>query len=429
MRQFIKRALNRLEKLSPDQFRELLLSASGEITRLETVIDSLPRGILVCDNEHKLILANKSARRFLSILSYERGRDQGRENVWSLINDDKISDFLSATILATDKAEEREFHVMLGGMDRLLSISLMPLVEEQRISGSLILVDDITDRKAREALMRRMESLASLTTLAAGIAHEVKNPLGSISIYVQLIQKAIEVQRQHCPQFDIEGEFHSTVDRYLTIVNEEVERLNSIVVDFLFAVRPINIETKKTDINSLIRELAEFVSVELEEAGIECRLDLDDKLPLLDLDEKLIKQAILNLIQNASAAIAEKSDSGVESVSGVESDSGVESVSGGILSISTGNREGEAEITIEDNGIGIAEENIGKIFEPYYTTKKTGTGLGLTLTFRIIREHKGDIGVKSNEGEGTVFSILLPLPRAVPNLIPYKAASSSEVPS
>ena len=416
MRQFIKRALNRLEKLSPDQFRELLLSASGEITRLETVIDSLPRGILVCDNEHKLILANKSARRFLSILSYEKGRDQGRENVWSLINDDKISDFLSATILSTDKAEEREFHVMLGGMDRLLSISLMPLVEERKISGSLILVDDITDRKAREALMRRMESLASLTTLAAGIAHEVKNPLGSISIYVQLIQKAIEVQRQHCPQFDKEGEFHSNVDRYLTIVNEEVDRLNAIVVDFLFAVRPINIETKKTDINSLIRELAEFVSVELEEGGIECRLDLDEKLPLLDLDEKLIKQAFLNLMQNASAAIAEKSVSG--GISG----------SGGILSISTGNREGEAEIIIADNGIGISEENIGKIFEPYYTTKKTGTGLGLTLTFRIIREHKGDIGVKSREGEGTVFSILLPLPRAVPNLIPYNASPTGEAP-
>ena len=398
MRQFIKRALSRLEKLSSEQFRDILLSSSREITRLETVIDSLPRGILVCDTSHKLLLANRAGRRFLSIGSFEQARDY----VWNIISDEKIQEFLSHTFLATDRAEEREFYVNLGGKDRLLSLSVMPLVEEQKIQGSLILIDDITDRRAREALMRRMENLASLTTLAAGVAHEVKNPLGSISIYVQLIQKAIEVQRLHCPQFENEPNFHSQVDRYLNIVNEEIERLNAIVVDFLFAVRPINIEPGRTDLNSLIRDLAEFVSYELKEANIECDLNLDENLPILEIDEKLIKQAVLNLIQNASSAIKEKNDG-----------------KGRIL-LSTCFNESDAEVSISDNGSGISDENLSKIFEPYFTTKDSGTGLGLTVTFKIVKEHMGDISVKSTKGEGSIFTVTLPLPKNRGKLISYR---------
>ena len=394
MRQFIKRALQKLDEFEKEKGRAFILAASREIDRLETVIDSLPRGILVCDTAHKLVLANKTARRLLSIVSYE----QGRESVWSVIGGEHISQFLAHTLVSHDKAEEREFAADVNGAPRVLSVSVMPLVQLRKVSGSLILVDDITERRSREAVMRRMESLASLTTLAAGVAHEIKNPLASLSIHVQLIQKAVDAQKSR--RADVPD-----VGKYLKVVNEEVDRLNGIVMDFLFAVRPMNAELRRGNINILIRELAEFVSFELAEAGIQCTLNLDDNVPLLNLDERLMKQALLNLVKNAIAAMD----------------------CGGTLSIATAAPEageGDVRISIADTGSGIAEENISKIFEPYFTTKHSGSGLGLTVVFRIIKEHEGDIRVASREGEGSVFLITLPVPQTKQRLIADAAGRS-----
>lgn len=402
MRQFIKRAIQRIGNLNPEQFRELLLSSSREIDRLETALDSLPTGILVCDTSQKLILANKFARRFLSIVSFE----QGREFIWSVIPDELVAEFLTLTLLSGDKAEEREFYVEVLGMQRLLSVSVMPMVQDHQVSGSLVLVDDITEKRSREARMRRTENLASLTTLAAGVAHEIKNPLGSISIHVQLIQKTLDKSKKLFYESRHSGfrrnvkaadDYFGNLDKYLKIVNEEIERLNSIVVDFLFAVRPMNAELKRGNINTLISELAKFVSFELTGANIKCELQLADNLPPLDFDVGLMKQALLNLINNAAAAMGE----------------------GGLLTIATEEGEGEVRIIITDTGAGIPEESLSKIFEPYFTTKKNGTGLGLTLVFKIVKEHQGEISVKSREGRGTAFTITLPVPQTHRQLITY----------
>ena len=391
MRQFIKRALQKADKLKPEQWRDLLISSANEIDRLETVMDSLPRGILVCDTAHNLVLANKAARRFLSIVSYE----QAKESAWSVIGDEMVAEFLANTLLSSDKAEEREFDIEVNGVQRLLSVSVMPVVQDRQVSGSLVLVDDITERRGREAKMRRMENLASLTTLAAGVAHEIKNPLGSLSIHVQLIQKTLAKSKKRLPHGqDMQID---QIEKYLGVVNEEVDRLNRIVLDFLFAVRPMNAELRKGDLNALITELVKFVAIELQDARIESVLDLAEELPPLYFDGGLMKQALLNLIKNAAAAME----------------------GGGRLSISTEVLEGEARIIVADTGIGIPEDELGKIFEPYFTTKDNGTGLGLTVVFKVIREHQGDIAVRSREGEGTVFIITLPLPQIDRRLIAY----------
>jgi signal transduction histidine kinase len=273
----------------------------------------------------------------------------------------------------------------------------MPLVQDRQVSGSLVIVDDITERRGREARMRRMENLASLTTLAAGVAHEIKNPLGAISLHVQLIQKTMNAHKM----LNTDSEDCAVCEKYLKVVNEELDRLNNIVVDFLFAVRPMNAKLRKGDINALIAELADFVSLELKGAHIECSLSLAEKLPALSFDEKLMKQALLNLIKNAEAAMS----------------------GGGKLTIATEALEGEARIIIADTGAGIPEENYAKIFEPYFTTRKEGTGLGLTMVFKIIKEHQGDISVESKEGEGSVFVITLPITQTDQRLISYEAGN------
>ena len=396
MRPFIKRALQKLDQLDTGMTHDFIMAASHEIDRLEIVIESIPKGILVCDNAHNLILANKAARRFLSIVSYE----QARETVWSVIPDELIANFLADIIVAKDRVDEREFDTEINKSMRVLSISVMPLAHEWQVLGSLILVDDITERKVREAAMRRTENLASLTNLAAGVAHEIKNPLGALSIHVQLIQKILDANRNK----EADSEHHTDqIDKYLNVINEEVERLNAIVVDFLFAVRPMNTALRKGNINDFIKDLVSFLSPELEASSIEVILNLGDNLPSLDFDPGLMKVALLNLIKNAEAAMS----------------------GGGKLNITTEKEEGEVLIGVADTGAGIPDEIFPKIFDPYTTTKKDGTGLGLTLVFKIVKEHHGEINVVTSKGEGSVFTIALPIPQVGRPLLTFEDSLSA----
>jgi PAS domain S-box-containing protein len=383
MSDFYRRALSKIERLTAGQCRELLVSASAEMVRLETVLDSLPSCILVCDEKHSLIMANKSAMRLLPLNGTEGGL------LWNLVDDERLAAFFQQTLQSGDRVLEREMDAETQGTRRLLSISVYPLVDKRRITGSLVYVEDITEKRNRETRLRRAENLASLTTLAAGIAHEIKNPLGAISIHLQLMQKKLAINEENADP---------VISKYFGILNEEVDRLNHIVVDFLFAVRPMLLELREKNINPLIDELAEFIRAELEESRIRLLLELDEKLPPAFIDERYMKQVLLNLIKNAQAAMP----------------------NGGLLTIATQTSDNEIRISVCDTGVGISEENLKKIFDPYFTTKDNGTGLGLTLVFKIIREHRGEISVESREGEGTNFEIILPAYQKEMRLIAYE---------
>ena len=383
---FHGRLLSKINKLTTEQCRELLVSVSGEIIRMETVLDSLPSGILVCNEKHSLIKANNSALRLLPLIQPEGGP------LWDLVPDERLANFFRQILPRGDRVLEHEMSVEAQKQHRLLSISIYPLVEKKRITGSLVYINDITEKRNREIRLRRAENLASLTTLAAGVAHEIKNPLGAISIHLQLLQKALSKNESTDENND-----EVLFSKYFNILNEEVDRLNRIVIDFLFAVRPMTLELIESDINSLVTELAEFIRAELDQAGIRLLLELDEKLLPVLFDERYMKQVLLNLIKNAQAAMPD----------------------GGLLTIATIGSDTEIRISICDTGIGISQENLKKIFEPYFTTKDNGTGLGLTLVYKIIREHQGDISVDSREGGGTDFEIILPVYHKEHRLIQY----------
>jgi signal transduction histidine kinase len=268
----------------------------------------------------------------------------------------------------------------------------MPLVRSGKALGNLIHVEDVTEKRSKEARLRRAESLAALTTLAAGVAHEIKNPLGSIGIHIQLIQKAISSEGPPDKE---------NIAKYLEVVTEEVDRLNAIVVDFLFAVRPINAEFERRSLNALVHDVLEFVQFELKQAGIEVEEKFANGIPDLDLDEKYIKQALLNVIKNAIAAMPE----------------------GGVLQVCTETDLSDVSLRITDTGIGIDEENLAKIFEPYFTTKEFGSGLGLTVVYKIIKEHGGEIAVSSKEGEGTTFTLSFPIPESERRLLEWEESA------
>jgi len=381
MVEFYRRAIKKLDRLDTEQISELLVSAAGEIDILENVLDSINVGILVCNENNKLILVNKYAMMILPISNIDG-------IVWEAIDDERIVEFLRETLLKRDRVTGREIDIVNKGRNRLLSVNVLPLVKEKSVTGSLIYIDDITEKRMGETRLRRAENLASLTTLAAGVAHEIKNPLGSISIHLQLLQRSLA-------KANYSGK---KTDKYFSVIKEEIDKLNRIVVDFLFAVRPMTMELREGGINEIISQLMEFVSVEMKQSKILCLLELDENVPEILLDERLLKQALLNLVKNAQAAMP----------------------NGGVLTVATKLDGDEIRISICDTGVGISKENLTKIFDPYFTTKENGTGLGLTQVYKIIREHHGEITVDSALEGGTEFKINLPIPQKGARMIPYK---------
>jgi len=383
MRKFIQRTLEKLPKLDIQSIRVLITQMASETELLEMVLHSMTDGVLVTDQNNLLMLFNKQAERLLPF----RGQDLLERTLWEIIDDAEIAQFFREKLTGNENVRDKTF-VLGSRVTRTLAISIMPLVKEGKAQGSLVHIEDVTEKKSSEARLRRAESLASLTTLAAGVAHEIKNPLGSIAIHLQLAQK--EMKEKETIRTD-------TISGYLGVIAEEVDRLNRIVVDFLFAVRPMNIQLEETDINMVIRELTEFLKFELKEAGVTFELLLAEKLPKLLLDEKYFKQALLNLIQNSISAMP----------------------GGGKLTLETVRRGQDALCKVTDSGTGIPEEIMDKIFEPYFTTKDFGSGLGLTLVYKIIKEHMGEISVVSREGKGTTFTITLEIPQPDKKLIGY----------
>jgi signal transduction histidine kinase len=422
VKNFLKTAIKKLERLSLDQVRPMLLESLGELDLLEAALNSMTQGVMICDSENKIMFINHSAGRFFNIIESV----QGSTYLWNVIEDIEISSFLQLTLLSGDKIENREFTVRQGATSqsdspKRISINVLPLVQARHITGSIVTIDDITEKHRTQAKIRQIEQLASLTTLSAGVAHEIKNPLGSISIHIQLIQKSLARAKESCiahhknnfadtnltaadADTDTCAPFvnYTSIEKYLSVVNDEIERLNGIVVDFLQTVRPLKLDMRPGNINKFLHDLLDFFSFELSGASINCILKLDEKVPLIFFDESALKQAILNLIKNAKEAMP----------------------NGGVLTISTESLDSFVLIVIEDSGIGIKKEELDKIFEPYWTTKKTGNGLGLLMVFKIIREHLGDISVRSEAGIGTVFEIALPVPQFERPLLTFKETSA-----
>jgi PAS domain S-box-containing protein len=389
MKKFLSKALQNLHKLPEEQVHRLIDELAGDNDLLEMVLTSIPGGVIVTDTENRVSFVNSQARRVFPLVVGELLE----KPVTDVIRDKTVAGEVEKALAEQSTVHSRDFILERGGRTMFLRFSLLPLVKKGRIRGNLLYGEDVTERRGEEARLRRAESLASLATMTAGVAHEIKNPLGSMGIYIQLLQKMLDDEK--CGD-----EARDDMREYLEVISEEIDRLNTIVVNYLFAVRPMNLETEPADINELLKDLVDFIQYELEENRITPVLDLCAEVPRLEIDEKLIKQALLNVIKNAQAAMP----------------------LGGEIRIRTAVRDSQVLISLADTGEGIPEDNLEKIFEPYFTTKESGSGLGLTLVYKIIKEHGGDIQVLSPLNEGTEFRVFLPIPQKEQRLIESNGA-------
>ncbi|MDR1316157.1 MAG: PAS domain-containing protein [Spirochaetales bacterium] len=391
MRSFIRRALTKLDKLDKRQIRNIVYDLARENERFEGVMEAASDSIILTDMEYRVVSYNSAVEKFL-LTSLFHGL-YGRK-IWSILTDRELAAFVQKTLEAGEIAMNRDFTLEMNGEKRMMNATLTPLAVKEKTIGYVFYMTDITVVRSQEARLRRAESLASFTTITAGVAHEIKNPLGAIGIHIQLIKKALQGKTSVGTKLILKN---------LNVVSEEVERLNKIVVDFLFAVRPVNIKPERRELNSLVREILDFVKVELKEHGIALEEKLTRNLPKIFIDSKAIRQAILNIIKNAMTAMP----------------------GGGTLTVATGKKNDCVRLTLSDTGVGIAQENLDKIFEPYFTTQESGSGLGLTNVFKIIKEHRADISVDSEPGKGAAFIISFPVPENEQLLLEYSKSGGA----
>jgi signal transduction histidine kinase len=254
-----------------------------------------------------------------------------------------------------------------------------------------------TTSRAREMQRRALaaERLAELGTLTGGLAHEIKNPLSTIGLNVQLLEEDLsELVQQSAGQ---PGEEQGArARRRVQALHREITRLRSILEDFLRFAGRIRLDLATTDINAVVAELADFFAPQAQAARVNIRTQLDAQPSRVPLDAPLFKQALLNLLINATHAMTEARDAGKPN--------------GGCDELLIRTRRGRDELTVHviDTGPGIEPDVLHRIFQPYFSTRKGGTGLGLPTTRRIIEEHGGSIACHSESGRGTEFTITLP---------------------
>ncbi len=406
MRSYVKRVKQKAEKLSKEQVLSLLENVVEENESLYSVLESLSTGLLIINDDFQLLRYNQIAESWLPFserLEDILGTDKA---IYEYIEDEEISAFLRKCLEKNITNSSEDFStVTSGGSVRFLTVTIAPLMDEGELNGKMILVRDITEKKNQDIRLHRMENLANLTNLAAGMAHEIKNPLGAISIHIQLIQKALLKARENddklpAPKF---------VEDHIDVVNEEIEHLNKLVMDFLLAVRPVKAQLELKEPDKLIGSLISFFKPEFNREGVEVIFKSSESNIRILLDEKLFRDVIMNISQNSLAALKSKYTI-LKNTDNNEIDN-TDVMTGAKFCISNSIRDNKFVITIADNGCGMSEETLAKIFEPYYTTKANGTGLGMTMVYKIIKEFSGDIIVDSKEGEGTAFTISFPIPQ------------------
>ena len=400
MRGYVKRVKQKAEKLSKEQVLALLEDIVDENESLYSVLESLSTGLLIINDDFQLLRYNQFAESWLPFSERLEDISGSKNPIWEYIEDEDIAAFLQRCLEKNITNSSEEFStVTSGGSVRFLTVTIAPLINEGELNGKMILVRDITEKKNQDILLHRMENLANLTNLAAGMAHEIKNPLGAISIHIQLIQKALEKARENADKLPAK----KFVEDHIDVVNEEIDHLNKLVMDFLLAVRPVKAQLELKEPDKLIDGLVSFFKPEFNREGIEVVFKPSESGIRILLDEKLFRDVIMNISQNSLAALKSKYSNGAEVGSAQKS--------GAKFCISNTVRDNKFVITIADNGCGMSEESLSKIFEPYYTTKANGTGLGMTMVYKIIKEFSGEIIVDSKEGEGTAFTITFPIPQ------------------
>jgi two-component system, sporulation sensor kinase E len=396
---FVEKLIERLGRIGPQDVQNYFLRLAQEKGFLETVFNAIQEGIIVTDSKGRITYLNDAA---CGLFGLEAGEVVGKRL------DERIRGLDWGSLTQSGGPVSHDMEIFYP-QNRFINFYVVPLVIESREPavaggadsgpnenstadpsrvgpsipataeevGHVIILRDITQSRRTAQQTIESERLNALMLLAAGVAHEIGNPLNSLHIHLQLMERS--VQKLH-------DTAKTELEQSIEVARSEVDRLDSIVTQFLKAIRPSRPQLRPENVNTIVEEAVRFFSPELQDREIVVEQELRSDLPLLQLDRDQMKQAIYNVIKNSIEAMHRH----------------------GTLRIRTDLDDMHVIIRFVDTGGGVSAENLSRVFEPYFTTKPTGSGLGLLIVRRIVREHGGELSIESSEGKGLTLTIRLP---------------------
>ena len=371
----LDRVLGRLDTLDSVNLANLVQRLARERGVFEEIFNTLQEGVLVIRDDGTIEYANHAAGRLVGL-----GEDVAGQTLWRLVPGlrNSLGAALDGDAAGAAPVVAREFELTYPE-PRVVRLYMVPF----RAPGAgqarrfAVILSDVT--KERASTERRIESErnSSIVLLAAGVAHELGNPLNSLTIHLQLIERRLKKMK--------EAREAVALGESLRICRDEVARLDGIISNFLGAIRPQPPDLAETDLGALVAEVLRVQHRELEDRRIAVEVEAVP-LPAVLADRNQVKQVIFNLTKNAMEAMQP----------------------GGSLRIRSRSDDDSVYLAFADTGAGIRAEDLGRLFQPYHTTKPGGNGLGLMIAQRIMRDHGGQVGIESKEGVGTVVTLQFP---------------------
>ena len=369
---FLDKFVSRLDRIDAPVLSANISELAREHGLLETLFQSIDEGVLVLDGQLVALYANGAAERMVGFsLAQSRGQSLARHlREWG------VEGLLGAKAGAWEQVEAREVELSYPE-HRFISYYARPISVGEQPALLLMLRDVTREHRAEEDALAD-ERLAAVKTLAAGVAHEIGNPLNALNIHLQLLTRALKKEADGAARERLLG--------LVSVAEQEVGRLDGIIRRFLTAIRP----AKPTLVRGSVREVLEatlrLLGPDLEQRHIAVQTAIPEGVPDIFLDGQQLEQVFFNLLKNAMDAVAD----------------------GGRIGVTVTTDDATVDVSILDNGAGIPAELLGRIFDPYVTTKAKGNGLGLMIVRRIVQAHGGTITCASHAGQGTCFTLRFP---------------------
>src|SRR6266513_337618 len=392
---FLEKLIGRLGRIDPEEVQNYFLRLAQKKGFLETVFNAIQEGIIVADLHGRITYLN-DAECELFVL-------EGPDSIGKRL-DERVRGLDWQALTQSDGPISRDLEIFYPA-NRFINFYIVPLIIERREEeetvadedetpaavsdrgynangpservGHAIIMRDITESRRSAQQTLESERLNALTLLAAGVAHEIGNPLNSLNIHLQLMERKVR---------ELEEAARPELQESIDVARAEINRLDSIITQFLRAIRPTRPQLRPENVNTIVDETVRFFTPEIQDRDMVVEQELRSDLPLLQLDRDQMKQAFYNVIKNSLEAMKRR----------------------GTLRIRTDLDDTHIIVSFVDTGSGMSAGNLSRVFEPYFTTKPSGTGLGLLIVRRIVREHGGELSIESNEGKGLTLTIRLP---------------------